>query len=192
MAKLYFKYGVMGSSKTAQALITKFNYEERGMTVWLVKPQIDNRDSEHLIKSRIGLSSAAYELPYQENIYEVFRSLDQKIDVIIVDEAQFLSEDQVDQLALIVIDYNIPVLCFGLRTDFRTKTFPGSKRLLEIADSLTEIKTICSCGKKATVNVRMDSKGRIITEGEQILIGGNDTYTPMCYQCFIEGLKRQD
>ncbi len=97
-----------------------------------------------------------------------------------------------DQLALIVIDYNIPVLCFGLRTDFRTKTFPGSKRLLEIADSLTEIKTICSCGKKATVNVRMDSKGRIITEGEQILIGGNDTYTPMCYQCFIEGLKRQD
>ena len=192
MAKLYFKYGVMGSSKTAQALITKFNYEERGMTVWLVKPQIDNRDSEHLIKSRIGLSSAAYELPYHENIYEVFRSLDQKIDVIIVDEAQFLSEDQVDQLALIVIDYNIPVLCFGLRTDFRTKTFPGSKRLLEIADSLTEIKTICSCGKKATVNVRMDSKGRIITEGEQILIGGNDTYTPMCYQCFIEGLKRQD
>ena len=192
MAKLYFKYGVMGSSKTAQALITKFNYEERGMTVWLVKPQIDNRDSEHLIKSRIGLSSAAYELPYHENIYEAFRGLDQKIDVIIVDEAQFLSEDQVDQLALIVIDYNIPVLCFGLRTDFRTKTFPGSKRLLEIADSLTEINTICSCGKKATVNVRMDFKGRIITEGEQILIGGNDTYTPMCYQCFIEGLKRQE
>ncbi len=192
MAKLYFKYGVMGSSKTAQALITKFNYEERGMTVWLVKPQIDNRDGEHLIKSRIGLSATAYELPYHENVYETFRGLNQKIDVIIVDEAQFLSEEQVDKLALIVIDYNVPVICFGLRTDFRTKTFPGSKRLLEIADSITEIKTICSCGKKATVNVRMDSKGRIITEGEQILIGGNDTYTPICYQCYIEGLKSQE
>lgn len=191
MAKLYFKYGVMGSSKTAQALITKFNYEERGMTVWLVKPQIDVRDGEQQIKSRIGLSADAYVLPFHENIYEAFRRLDHRIDVIIVDEAQFLSEDQVDQLALIVIDYNIPVLCFGLRTDFRTKTFPGSKRLLEIADSLTEIKTICSCGKKATVNVRMDSQGRIITEGEQILLGGNDTYTPMCYQCFIEGQKIQ-
>ncbi len=191
MAKLYFKYGVMGSSKTAQALITKFNYEERGMTVWLVKPQIDNRDGEHQIKSRIGLSSPAYELEYHENIYETFQGLNQKIDVIIIDEAQFLSEDQVDKLSLIVIEFNVPVLCFGLRTDFRTKTFPGSKRLLEIADSITEIKTICSCGKKATVNVRRDSTGRIITEGEQILIGGNDTYTPMCYQCFIEGLKRQ-
>ncbi len=192
MAKLYFKYGVMGSSKTAQALITKFNYEERGMNVWLVKPQIDNRDGGKLIRSRIGLSAPAYELPYHENVYETFQSLNQKIDVIIVDEAQFLSEEQVDMLALIVIDYNVPVLCFGLRTDFRTKTFPGSKRLLEIADSITEIKTICSCGKKATVNVRMDSKGMIITEGEQILIGGNDTYTPMCYQCYIEGIKRRN
>lgn len=192
MAKLYFKYGVMGSSKTAQALITKFNYEERGMTVWLVKPQIDNRDGEHLIRSRIGLSAPVYELPYHEDVFETFQGLNQKIDVIIVDEAQFLSEDQVDKLALIVIEYNVPVLCFGLRTDFRTKTFPGSKRLLEIADSITEIKTICSCGKKATVNVRMDSKGRIITEGEQILIGGNDTYTPMCYQCYIEGLKNRE
>jgi thymidine kinase len=191
MAKLYFKYGAMGSSKTAQALITKFNYEERGMKVWLVKPKIDNRDGEHLIKSRIGLSAPAYELSYEENIYDTFCNLNEKFDVIIVDEAQFLSEDQVDKLALLVIEYQIPVLCFGLRTDFRTKTFPGSKRLLEIADSITEIKTICSCGKKATVNVRMDDKGRIITEGEQILIGGNDTYTPMCYQCYIEGLKRQ-
>lgn len=191
MAKLYFKYGVMGSSKTAQALITKFNYEERGMTVWLVKPQVDTRDGEQMIRSRIGLSAEAYVLPFHKNIYEAFQELNQRVDVIIVDEAQFLSEDQVDQLALIVIEYNVPVLCFGLRTDFRTKTFPGSKRLLEIADSLTEIKTICSCGKKATVNVRMDSQGRIITEGEQILLGGNDTYTPMCYQCFIEGQKKQ-
>jgi thymidine kinase len=191
MAKLYFKYGVMGSSKTAQALITKFNYEERGMKVWLIKPQIDNRDGDGLIISRAGLSSSAYILPYTENVYESFQKLFDSVDVIIVDECQFLSEDQVDQLSLLVIDNNVPVLCFGLRADFRTKMFPGSKRLMEIADSITEIKTICSCGRKATVNVRLDGSGRIVTEGEQILIGGNDRYTAMCYQCYIQKQKEQ-
>lgn len=191
MAKLYFKYGVMGSSKTAQALITKFNYEERGMRVWLIKPHIDNRDREGIIRSRIGLEARAYELPADEDVYQTYLKLTHSINVIIVDECQFLTEAHVDQLAMIVIDYDIPVLCFGLRSDFRTKMFPGSKRLLEIADSITEIKTICSCGKKATVNVRRDKDGRIITEGEQIVIGGNDTYTAMCYQCFIEGIKKQ-
>ncbi len=191
MAKLYFKYGVMGSSKTAQALITKFNYEERGMRVWLIKPQTDNRDGNNLIKSRAGLEAPAYVLPGTENVYESYQKLTEQVDVIIVDESQFLSEDQVDQLSMIVIDYNIPVLCFGLRADFRTKMFPGSKRLMEIADSITEIKTICSCGRKATVNVRLDEHGKIITEGEQILIGGNDRYTAMCYQCFIEKQKEQ-
>ena len=191
MAKLYFKYGVMGSSKTAQALITKFNYEERGMKVWLIKPQTDSRDGDGLIKSRAGLSSLAYVLPYSEDVYQSFQRLSGSIDVIIVDECQFLSEAQVDQLSLLVIDYDIPVLCFGLRVDFRTKMFPGSKRLMEIADSITEIKTICSCGRKATVNVRLDGNGRIVTEGEQILIGGNDRYTAMCYQCFIQKQKEQ-
>lgn len=189
MAKLYFKYGVMGSSKTAQALITKFNYEERGMKVWLIKPQTDNRDGDGFVISRAGLSSPAYVLPYTENVYEGFGKLSCPVDVIIVDESQFLAEEQVDQLAMIVIDYNVPVLCFGLRADFRTKMFPGSKRLMEIADSITEIKTICSCGRKATVNVRLDQNGKIITEGEQILIGGNDQYTAMCYQCYIQGQK---
>lgn len=191
MAKLYFKYGVMGSSKTAQALITKFNYEERGMKVWLVKPQIDNRDSDGYVRSRAGLEAPAYVLPVTENVYDTFAGLQNNADVIIVDECQFLAEDQVDQLSMLVIDYNIPVLCFGLRADFRTKMFPGSKRLMEIADSITEIKTICSCGRKATVNVRIDQNGRIITEGEQILIGGNDQYTAMCYQCYIQGQKEQ-
>ena len=191
MAKLYFKYGVMGSSKTAQALITKFNYEERGMKVWLIKPRIDNRDSDGLVISRAGLSSPAYILPITEDVYESFTKIKNPVDVIIVDESQFLSEDQVDQLSMIMIDYNIPVLCFGLRADFRTKMFPGSKRLMEIADSITEIKTICSCGRKATVNVRLDGNGKIITEGEQILIGGNDKYTAMCYQCYIQGQKEQ-
>lgn len=189
MAKLYFKYGVMGSSKTAQALITKFNYEERGMKVWLVKPQIDNRDSDGYVRSRAGLEAPAYVLPVTENVYDTFAGLQNNADVIIVDECQFLAEEQVDQLSMLVIDYNIPVLCFGLRADFRTKMFPGSKRLMEIADSITEIKTICSCGRKATVNVRIDQNGRIITEGEQILIGGNDQYTAMCYQCYIQGQK---
>lgn len=189
MAKLYFKYGVMGSSKTAQALITKFNYEERGMKVWLIKPQIDNRDGDNLIKSRAGLSAPAYILPEFEDVYESYLKLSDPVDVIIVDEAQFLTEEQVNQLSMVVIDYNMPVLCFGLRADFRTKMFPGSKRLMEIADSITEIKTICSCGRKATVNVRLDGNGKIVTEGEQILIGGNDTYTAMCYQCYIKGQK---
>ncbi|MDD4111438.1 MAG: thymidine kinase [Herbinix sp.] len=191
MAKLYFKYGVMGSSKTAQALITKFNYEERGMNVWLIKPHIDNRDGEGVLRSRIGLEAKAYELDADEDVYQSYLELKQKVDVIIIDECQFLTEAHVNQLAMIVIEYDIPVLCFGLRTDFRTKMFPGSKRLLEIADSITEIKTICSCGKKATVNVRKDKDGKIITEGEQIVIGGNDTYTAMCYQCLIEGIKKQ-
>lgn len=191
MAKLYFKYGVMGSSKTAQALITKFNYEERGMSVWLIKPQIDNRDGEGMLKSRIGLKARAYELSPNEDVYQSYLKLNNKVDVIIIDECQFLTESHVDQLAMIVIEYDIPVLCFGLRTDFRTKMFPGSKRLMEIADSITEIKTICSCEKKATVNVRKDEDGRIITGGEQILIGGNDTYTAMCYKCFINGIKNQ-
>lgn len=192
MAKLYFKYGVMGSSKTAQALITKFNYEERGMRVWLIKPRIDDRDGEGILRSRIGLQERVYELDADEDVYKTYEALGEKVDVIIIDECQFLTEEHVDQLSMIVIDYDIPVLCFGLRTDFRTRMFPGSKRLMEIADSITEIKTICSCGKKATVNVRRDKDGRIITQGEQIVIGGNDTYTAMCYQCFIEGIKRQN
>lgn len=191
MAKLYFKYGVMGSSKTAQALITKFNYEERGMRVWLIKPKTDDRDGDNLIRSRIGLSSPAYILPLSENVYDSFLKLSNQVDVVIVDECQFLSEEQIDQLAEIVIFHDIPVLCFGLRTDFRTKMFPGSRRLLEIADSITEIKTICSCGKKATVNVRLDQNGIILTEGEQVLIGGNDKYTPMCYQCFTTKKREQ-
>lgn len=146
MAKLYFKYGVMGSSKTAQALITKFNYEERGMSVWLIKPQIDNRKKQDMVISRIGLEQKAYVLPNNENVYESFLKMDKQMDVIIVDECQFLFEAQVDQLSMIVIEYDIPVLCFGLRTDFRTKMFPGSKRILEIADSITEIMTTRQTG----------------------------------------------
>ena len=192
MAKLYFKYGAMGSSKTAQALITKFNYEERGMQVWIAKPSIDNRDGENVIQSRIGLKTEAYVISADENIYRTFQMLKQKYDVIIIDEAQFLTEEQVNQLGNIVMQLKVPVMCFGLKTDFQTKMFPGSKRLFEIAESISEIKTICKCGKKATVNARIDSFGNIITEGKQVELGGNDKYIAMCYRCYCEAIREKD
>ena len=192
MAKLYFKYGAMGSSKTAQALITKFNYEERGMKVWIAKPSIDSRDGENIIQSRIGLKTEAYVISENENIYRTFQMLKGRYDVIIIDEAQFLTEEQVNQLGNIVIQLKVPVMCFGLKTDFQTKMFPGSKRLFEIAESISEIKTICKCGKKATVNARIDSFGNIITEGEQVELGGNDKYIAMCYKCYLEAIREKD
>lgn len=191
MAKLYFKYGAMGSSKTAQALITKFNYEERGMKVWLIKPRIDTREGERVCRSRIGLEAPVDLIGEEENIYETFQKrISMGEHVIIVDECQFLTEDQVDQLADISLDYDVPVLCFGLKTDFQTKLFSGSKRLFEIAESVQEIKTICSCGRKATVNARIDEDGTVITEGKQIVIGGNESYIAMCYNCYKEKSQR--
>lgn len=192
MAKLYFKYGAMGSSKTAQALITKFNYEERGMKVWIAKPSIDNRDGENIIQSRIGLKTEAYVISSQENIFRTFQLLKQRYDVVIIDEAQFLSEEQVNQLGNIVMQLKVPVMCFGLKTDFQTKMFPGSKRLFEIAESISEIKTICKCGKKATVNARIDGYGNIVTEGEQVEIGGNDKYVAMCYRCYCDAIREKE
>ena len=189
MAKLYFKYGAMGSSKTAQALITKFNYEERGMKVWVAKPCIDDRDGENIIQSRIGLKTEAYVISSEENIYRTFQIMRERYDVIIVDEAQFLTEAQVNQLGDIVMRLKVPVMCFGLTTDFQTKMFPGSKRLFEIAESISEIKTICKCGRKATVNARIDSYGKVITKGEQVEIGGNDKYIAMCYKCYNEAIR---
>ena len=191
MAKLYFKYGAMGSSKTAQALITKFNYEERGMKVWLIKPAIDTRDGRDAVTSRIGLTAKCDAISASESITELFLRSHCDADVIIADESQFFTEAQIDELRLIVNDRGMPVLCFGLRTDFLTRLFPGSKRLFEVADSISEIKTICECGSKAMVNARIDSYGKIITTGEQVLLGGNDTYVAMCHSCFIKKIKEQ-
>lgn len=188
MAKLYYKYGAMGSSKTAQALITKFNYEERNMRVWLIKPSIDNRDRGGLIRSRIGLESEADLVFSDTNIKDRFENC-QQVDVIIADECQFLSREQINQLRSIVDEYDVPVLCFGLRTDFLTNSFPGSLRLFEIADSITEIKTICSCGSKAIVTARFDSQGNVVTKGDQVFIGGNDSYVAMCYRCWKKAIK---
>ena len=191
MAKLYFKYGVMGSSKSAQALITKFNYEERDMSVWLIKPSIDTRDGADLIRSRIGLEASATVITPEESVLDAW-SRAGKHDVIIADEAQFFTPEQIDQLRAIVDEEDIPVLCFGLRTDFLTHFFPGARRLMELADSLTEIKTVCSCGRKATVNARIDASGRIVTEGSQVLLGGNDSYVAMCHQCWKKAIREQE
>ena len=184
MAKLYFKYGAMGSSKTANALITKFNYEERGMRVLLIKPAMETRDGADVIVSRIGLSAKCRPVFDSENIFEIYKSEYPPVDVIIADESQFFTTEQIDQLRRIVDECDIPVLCFGLRTDFLTKLFPGSMRLLEIADSISEIKTICSCGSKATVNARISEDGRVVTAGDQVCLGGNDLYVAMCHRCW--------
>ena len=189
MAKLYFKYGAMGSSKTAQALITKYNYEENDLNVWLIKPSADTRDGVQILRSRIGLAATVEVIPPETNILERFAQTKAgQCDVIICDECQFLTEEQIDQLRAIVNEYNLPVMCFGLRTDFQTRLFPGSRRLMEVADTIQEIKTICDCGAKATVNARI-SDGYIVTEGAQVVLGGNDSYIAMCHKCYIRGIR---
>lgn len=189
MAKLHFKYGTMGSSKSAQLLMTRFNYMEKGRRVWLLKPATDTRDGIVTVKSRIGLQAEAEVIQNSDNILEKYKGMisddaNSAPNVIIVDECQFLTEFHVLQLREIVSFFEIPVLCFGLRTDFRCKLFPGSKALFELADEFEEIKSICACGEKATVNARLDSTGKVITEGEQVVLGGNECYESMCWTCY--------
>ena len=191
MAKLYFKYGAMGSSKTANALITRFNYQERDMKVWLIKPSVDDRDGANIIRSRIGLEAVADVITPDADIFALFEAGHKDCNTVIADECQFFTPDQVDQLRKIVDIYNIPVMCFGLRTDFLTHVFPGSLRLFEVADSITEIKTVCSCGDKAIVNARIDENGHVVTTGSQILIGGNDSYIAMCHKCWKKAANRE-
>ena len=191
MAKLYFKYGAMGSSKTAQALITKYNYEENDLSVWLIKPSADTRDGAAVLRSRIGLEAQVDIMTPGIDIQKLFAETKLgHCDVIIVDECQFLLPEQIDQLRAIVNDFSIPVLCFGLRTDFQTKLFPGSRRLMELADCIEEIKTMCDCGCKATVNARI-SDGYIVTEGAQVVLGGNDSYIAMCHKCYVAGIRER-
>lgn len=193
MGKLYFMYGVMGSSKTAQALMCKFNHEQKGFKVFLFKPIVDNRTivgDKAIVSSRIGLSSEAIEFDRDQNFFDLqkkYNILGEK-DIIIVDECQFLTKEQVNQLKDISV--NRPVLCYGLLTNYKTQLFEGSKRLVEIADSLKEIKCVCKCGRKATVNARYVN-GKIVTEGEEILIGGDETYESMCYTCYTKKLKER-
>ena len=191
MAKLYFRYGAMGSSKSAQALITKFNYEEKEMRVWLLKPAVDTRDGVGVVTSRIGLSQPADVITADMDLFSIFQEREREFyDVIIADESQFFTPVHIEQLRDIVDLYNVPVFCYGLRTDFRTQLFPGSKRLLELADSISELKTVCACGGKAIVNARLDKDGTVLTQGAQVMLGGNERYVPMCYKCWKKATEK--
>lgn len=160
------------------------------MAVWLIKPSVDVRDGADIVRSRIGLARRAQVISPQDDLLEAFARAG-TFDVIIADEAQFLTPEQIDQLRQIVDEQDVPVLCFGLRTDFLTHLFPGSRRLLELADSITEIKTVCACGAKATVNARLDSQGRVLTQGDQVFLGGNDSYQAMCHRCWRKKIRQQ-
>lgn len=176
MAKLYFRYGAMGSSKTANALMVRYNYLERGKKALLLKPSIDTRDGQRIIRSRCGLEAAC--ILMEELDREQLKK--DGYDCLIVDEAQFLSKAQVELLTDICDSDNIPVICYGLKTDFQGNFFEGSQWLLARADSIEEVKTICWCGRKATQNARLDGRGHITKEGEQVVLGANDRYIGLC------------
>lgn len=194
MAKLYFRYGAMGSSKSANILMVRYNYEERGQYAVLLKPKVDNRDGEREIQSRIGLSAPAeyvddflneisdtWDVDNTEYLYH-----EKKVDAVLVDEAQFLSVEEIDKLSDIVDFYNIPVLCYGLRTDFLSHLFQGSRRLMEIADVIEEVPTVCWCGKRAQCNTRY-ANGKIVREGAQVMLGANESYVALCRKHYKEG-----
>ena len=183
MAQLYFKYGAMGSSKTANALMARFNYEERGQKTLLVKPRMDSRDGDHMVHSRIGLNHPCI---YFDEMQEMTEETLQQYACIIVDEAQFLTKEQVRLLVHIVDDLNVPVIAYGLRADFQGNFFEGSMWLMAWADTIEEIKTICWCGKKAICNARVVD-GRVVKEGDQILLGGSSQYVSLCRRHWQSG-----
>ena len=188
IGKLYFRYGTMGSAKTALLLTTAYNFEERGLGYMCLKPAIDTREAKNVIRSRIGIERECSWIYPSTDVYrlvmERIGSTGTVIDWVLIDEAQFLSAEQVDQLARLVDDSGVSVVCYGLRTDFRSHLFEGSRRLFEIADTIDEIKSPCNCGRKTIVNARTDSRGNIITEGQQVEIGGNERYVAVCRKCW--------
>ncbi len=183
MAKLYFRYGAMGSSKTANALMVEYNYRERGKRALLAKPVTDTRDGEKIVSSRMGLKRNCI---WTEELLEMTDEQLKAYDCVIVDEAQFCSKEQVEFLTYIVDELHIPVICYGLRADFRNELFPGSMWLLAWADEIEEIKTVCWCGKAAKCNARFNEHG-IVREGAQVVLGGNDSYIALCRQHLKEG-----
>lgn len=184
MAKLYFRYGVMGSSKSANALMVRYNYEERGQKALMVKPDIDQREGRAIVNSRIGLN-------YPCVWFDQFRAMPEEeikgYQCIIVDEAQFLDREEVRFLTDVVDDLKVPVICYGLRADFKGDLFPGSEALLAWADVIEEVRTICWCGKKAIYNARFDETGKVLKEGEQVVLGANDKYIGLCRKHWKEG-----
>ena len=184
--KMYFYYGAMGSSKTANALMTRFSWEDKGKKVALLKPSIDNRDGVDIVKSRAGLMAQAILAYPDSKIRDVLPNPVEEYDNLIVDEAQFLTKAQVEELRDIA-DNGTFVMCYGLKADFMGNLFEGSKRILELADSLREIVTMCPCGKKAIMNARY-SGNRILYEGEQVVVGGNESYMALCHRCYKKGI----
>jgi thymidine kinase len=192
MAKLYFYYSAMNAGKSTVLLQSAYNYKERGMDTLLFTPQIDDRYSSGKIHSRIGLSAEAQPFDDQFNLFDYVKQekdRNPRLQCILVDEAQFLKKEQVSQLCRIVDELNLPVLAYGLRSDYQGECFEGSKYLLIWADNLVEIKTICHCGKKAIMNTRIDAEGKVVKSGEQVHIGGNEQYIPMCRRHFNEARK---
>ncbi len=180
MAKLYFRYGAMGSSKTANAIMVQYNYKERGQKALMLKPRLETRDGEKMVRSRSGLAAAC---EYVEDLEQIDVK---QYDCLIVDEAQFLKKEQVEKLVEIVDQMDIPVMCYGLRADFQGNLFEGSQYLLAWADTIEEIKTVCWCGRKATYNARIHN-GRVVKTGEQIMLGGNESYVSLCRKHWAEG-----
>ena len=186
--KLYFRYGTMGSAKTAMLLTTAYNFEERGMSYRCMKPVVDTREGDSVIKSRIGIQRDCTWIYPESDLYaiaaEYVKANGTSVDWYLIDEAQFLSTAQVDQLSRIVDDFGSNVICYGLGTDFQSHLFEGSKRLFEIADTIDEIKSTCNCGNKTIINARIDSNGDIVEEGAQVEIGGDERYVAVCRKCW--------
>lgn len=191
MAKLYFNYAAMNAGKSTTLLQASFNYRERGLATIEFTAKLDDRVETGVIASRIGLQKDAHVFDAETNLYEIVNKESASITAacVFLDEAQFLTTAQVMQLARIVDELNMPVICYGLRTDFMGELFEGSARLLAIADEIRELKTICKCGRKATMNLRIDASGKAVTSGETIEIGGNDRYIPLCRQHFYEAFN---
>jgi thymidine kinase len=189
MAKLYFSYSAMNAGKSAILLQSAYNYHERGMKTLLLKPEVDTRDplSNHIV-SRIGIKAQAEVFSTDTNLEEFIKQYyyKTKVDCILLDESQFLTPDQVWQLASISDDFGIPVMCYGLRTDFKGNLFPGSATMLAIADDVREIRTLCWCGRKATMTMRFDAEGKAITDGNQVDVGGNEKYISLCRRHWLE------
>ncbi len=191
MAKLYFYYAAMNAGKSTTLLQADFNYRERGMETMLWTAALDDRLGVGAIGSRIALSAAAHTFDESVDLFEAISNelRKRKLDCILVDEAQFLSQPHVLQLCEVADQLKIPVLCYGLRTDFQAKLFPGSAALLALADSLVELKAVCECGRKATMNLRVDEEGHAIVRGQQTEVGGNDRYIALCRKHFFERLN---
>ena len=196
---LVYCYASMEAGKSAMLLIEAHNFEKRGIGVLCMKPSLDNRESIDKISSRIGIEKDCFTIYPYYDIYKIVKKMvseegddDIKLQWILVDESQFLTSEHVEQLRAIVDDPDISVICYGLRTDFQTHLFEGSKRLFELADSIEEMKISCSCGKKAIFNARFNENGELVTSGEQILIGGEDIYKPMCSRCYRKELEKSN